>query len=478
MGQACCRPATKDDLPFRQETAQKNGSLPYDTIQSNTTVMTSRPDYFEASSDNSDEFWDAASIGSQFSAASFFSMDDLLDQYQDQLHGNIHDLDEEVAEAAKTGGHLVPVEIEEAAGEKGTPEPPSDSLVLLREVKERLEQAKLAEIFVDTVETLEEEEGAPTTAPALKLDEAATAELRKAQDLNSKNRIIEAHELLVRLCERLGVPLQSLTHSCSEIGLDLLKLETDVHAAHAALACLEEDAGWMISREGALRVLYRHKKNSTQHSLKFHGAFPHSVEHILALIHEWDLIPTWNKFSLEAIKLAEPSVFESYVYGAQWTMRPFKNMQAVIHARGFDLAETHRCLLIFANDIQDLTQLPAGHAPLSTEMHKRKFVNILPGSCIRLRPLPPAPDGTPRTNASLIVHIDPHIPYVPAALVNFALGIIAPYVFNQMKKVMTSAFADEEGIFPERIRAQPELYGLVEQRMAEYADALLAEQES
>lgn len=34
--------------------------------------------------------------------------------------------------------------------------------------------------------------------------------------------------------------------------------------------------------------------------------------------------PPPPRFSLAAVMLAEPSMFESYLYGAQWMMKPFK----------------------------------------------------------------------------------------------------------------------------------------------------------
>lgn len=32
-------------------------------------------------------------------------------------------------------------------------------------------------------------------------------------------------------------------------------------------------------------------------------------------------------------------------------------------------------------------------------------------------------------------HIDPHIPMVPAWLLNFVLGVLAPYIFAQIQQV-------------------------------------------
>lgn len=59
-------------------------------------------------------------------------------------------------------------------------------------------------------------------------------------------------------------------------------------------------------------------------------------------------------------------------------------MQGLLHARGFDLADEHKCLLV---SLEDCTpeELPPGHAPLPPEYHKRKTVNFLHGSCLRLR---------------------------------------------------------------------------------------------
>ena len=48
--------------------------------------------------------------------------------------------------------------------------------------------------------------------------------------------------------------------------------------------------------------------------------------HVLTHLHLPAPLPTANprRFSLASEMLAEPSIFESYVYGAQWMMKPFK----------------------------------------------------------------------------------------------------------------------------------------------------------
>jgi hypothetical protein len=41
----------------------------------------------------------------------------------------------------------------------------------------------------------------------------------------------------------------------------------------------------------------------------------------------------------------------------------------------------------------------------------------------------------------MLAHIDPHIPFIPAFLLNFVLGVLAPYVFNQVRRAAKMAEA-------------------------------------
>ena len=59
-------------------------------------------------------------------------------------------------------------------------------------------------------------------------------------------------------------------------------------------------------------------------------------------------------------------------------------MQGLLRCRGFDLADEHRCLLVSLDDCAP-GGLPAAAAPLPPEFGKRKLVNFLRGSCIKLR---------------------------------------------------------------------------------------------
>ena len=90
------------------------------------------------------------------------------------------------------------------------------------------------------------------------------------------------------------------------------------------------------------------------------------------------------------------------------------------------------------------------------------------------RPLPASPHGGgPRTEGTLLAHADPHIPFIPGFLLNFVLGVLAPYIHAQMSKVLDSSFdpaGDTE--YARRVERQPEIYGLARRRIQQYASEL------
>lgn len=59
-------------------------------------------------------------------------------------------------------------------------------------------------------------------------------------------------------------------------------------------------------------------------------------------------------------------------------------MQSLLHTRGYDLGDEHRCLLVSLDDCTP-DELPEGHKPLPPEWGKRNLVNFLRGSCMRIR---------------------------------------------------------------------------------------------
>ena len=69
-----------------------------------------------------------------------------------------------------------------------------------------------------------------------------------------------------------------------------------------------------------------------------------------------------------------------------------------------------------------------------------------------------AADGTPRTKGTILQIVNPHVPHVPGFIVNFVLGVLAPFAHRQIVKLLADEFDSPAKPFPQRIAANPQLY--------------------
>ena len=84
---------------------------------------------------------------------------------------------------------------------------------------------------------------------------------------------------------------------------------------------------------------------SSVHSVKLESTLDCSLDKLLSLAAEYDLISHWNKYIMDPTILSSPTIYESTVYSATWLPFPFPAMDLVVKARGFDLAEVRACSL-------------------------------------------------------------------------------------------------------------------------------------
>ena len=82
------------------------------------------------------------------------------------------------------------------------------------------------------------------------------------------------------------------------------------------------------------------------HSIKLESVLDCSLERVLSLAAEYDLMPTWNKYVVDATVVAQPSIFDSYVYSATWLPFPFPLVDLLVRGRGFDLGQVLCCVFV------------------------------------------------------------------------------------------------------------------------------------
>ena len=83
--------------------------------------------------------------------------------------------------------------------------------------------------------------------------------------------------------------------------------------ARASLVLL---AGYLLSRERPIRILYRQRQGV--HSIKIKACLAHHPARVTSIAFEWDLLPQWNRFCVEALKFRSDSPHQALVYGCSW----------------------------------------------------------------------------------------------------------------------------------------------------------------
>ena len=72
-----------------------------------------------------------------------------------------------------------------------------------------------------------------------------------------------------------------------------------------------------------------------------------------------------------------------------------------------------------------------------------------------------------RTKGTIVMVIDAHVPHVPAFIINWVLGVMAPFAHKQIKTLLQNEFDDPSKLFPKRMAENEYLYNKVRQTVKE-----------
>lgn len=207
-----------------------------------------------------------------------------------------------------------------------------------------------------------------------------------------------------------------------------------------------------------MRVLYK-RGHATQHSIKIHCNIKHHPARVVSIPYEWDLITTWNRLCVDAVKFRAVNPHEALVYGATWMIPPFRDFQALLQTSGYDLSEEHGSLLIA---VRSASVGPGVSLPMAAK--RRRWVTFLDDSYVVLTPVFCHDEGGDKvivhSAASICVNLDPRIPGIPSAVVNWVLHVFAPYLLQAMERALDNLFHDGS-IYRQRMDAHTSVYGTI-----------------
>eukprot|EP00620_Florenciella_sp_RCC1587_P024694 CAMPEP_0182564412 /NCGR_PEP_ID=MMETSP1324-20130603/6361_1 /TAXON_ID=236786 /ORGANISM="Florenciella sp., Strain RCC1587" /LENGTH=421 /DNA_ID=CAMNT_0024777873 /DNA_START=22 /DNA_END=1287 /DNA_ORIENTATION=- len=214
---------------------------------------------------------------------------------------------------------------------------------------------------------------------------------------------------------------------------------------------------------------YHQHLGGSNHGFKYEVTIDSDPGPVVAIARELDLMPTWHKFVTQA-KLVEKINADKkdrtfgglWGYVEIWFPWPLSNRAMVVKCETLDCLEERGALLIelLSGDYEE------GKLPTTADQCPRLWVKNL----TKIVPLPPKPDGTPRSQFTLFCETDFQTPLTPKFLINFILKVMAPVVYSQVKELLESSFGGNSQ-FRSRMEETPEMYGAIKESVEVFQSA-------
>eukprot|EP01066_Platyproteum_vivax_P012676 Platyproteum_vivax@DN5759_c0_g1_i1.p1 len=181
---------------------------------------------------------------------------------------------------------------------------------------------------------------------------------------------------------------------------------------------------------------------------------------LLCIIYESDLHQHWVPFLKDSKRIAVMSQSSQIVNQVFFFPPPLSNREGRLFGFGVDALshDRHKNITVIASSLPDNTtewwgvQI-APENPKLVRMHLDFFSFFLY----------PKEDGT--THVKFLCSVDPKMDFLPKSVINFVIRTMAAEVFKNIAK-QSEKF--ENGPFSKRIKESPELYTLIEKRLAEH----------
>lgn len=230
---------------------------------------------------------------------------------------------------------------------------------------------------------------------------------------------------------------------------------------HLRTALHTKDASWTLSYSSAqTRVWYRREPNTATHSILTEGEIRAPLVNVAALIYEADLYEQlfWYVTAARAVPVRNATWLKRAAHIATYVPWPLYRRDVVVYAFGVDgMDEQDGCVMVVSRSLRDDDEVDHSEvapAPrtVRVDMHNSGFelVPISPGV----------------VKAKVLVNVDPHLSFVPIALINWIARMFCRWSLRTLE-----ARAKELTKMPQeyqtRIKTEP-MYAYIRRRLGEY----------
>lgn len=295
-------------------------------------------------------------------------------------------------------------------------------------------------------------------------------QLTLATNLYDDNKLLQASRVLYSLQDKLTALLNDCTSDAitRQAALDAKarlavspfpNILSDLAEVQALRDKLNSSDGWILSYDGPETKVWYRPEATSSHSILIEGTIRAPLINVTALIQEADLYPSlfWYVTNAKQLPLCRPSRLRRAVHITAHALWPLYDRDVAIHGFAVDALDDLGCVLVMSRSIRDTDSVAVDVPPPASRV-VRVDMNA---SGFELVPI--SPDVT---KARFLYNGDPHLAFLPMALINWAARTMCRWSL----KTLESRAKDLNKVSPiymERLSSEP-VYEYIRERLTQY----------
>ncbi|CAN8068960.1 unnamed protein product [Agarophyton chilense] len=225
---------------------------------------------------------------------------------------------------------------------------------------------------------------------------------------------------------------------------------------------LSSKHGWITSYDGAqTKVWYRREPHTSSHSILIEGEIRAPLLHVAALIYEADLYERlfWYVTSARRLEIENPTPLRRAAYITVFAPWPLYNRDVAVYAFAVDALDEDDCVVVITKSIDE------SH-PVKEKVPEPSALSRTVRADMNISGFILYPESPGVTKARFLYNVDPHLTFVPVALVNWGARTICRWSLRTLEN-RAQNLDRLSPLYTERMKSHP-FYEFVRTRLREF----------
>lgn len=295
--------------------------------------------------------------------------------------------------------------------------------------------------------------------------------LEKVHELYRNDKLLQASRLLSILRSEIESLKSSISSESQQLGEKYEKYLLNPPYSRIVSECsqleslreaLHAERDWSVSYNGVeTKVWYRREPNTNTHSILIEGYIRAPLLHVAALIYESDIYERlfWYVTSGRRLETEDSSPLRRAAYITVFAPWPLYNRDVAVYAFAVDALDEDDCVMALTRSIDETHPLKEP-VPSTSSLSRTVRADMYNSGFILY------PESPGVTKARFLYNVDPHLSFVPMALVNWGARTICRWSIRTLES-RAKNLSRVSPLYEERMAAEP-FYDFVRRRLREY----------